>query len=110
MGHAKNLFHPVVLERLESRTLLSTGRAFIDLGRLDDALDVAVQDDGRIVLLGYTEDTPVSNIYGGLTGHFFLARYLPDGSPDPAFGAGGKVVSDFDDFRLAGDLSVGPDG
>ena len=45
----------------------------------DEALDVLLQPDGRIVAVGFT-----ASGYG-------LARYLPDGSLDTSFGAGGRV-------------------
>jgi len=43
---------------------------------------VAVQPNGRIVAAGTSGDD------------FALLRYNPDGSPDPTFGVGGKVVTD----------------
>jgi uncharacterized delta-60 repeat protein len=52
----------------------------------DSGLDVAVQEDGKIVVAG---DVLVSE-----TGHDFgVARYNPDGSPDTTFGSGGKVTT-----------------
>jgi len=41
---------------------------------------VAVQPDGKIVVAG-----------GTAAGGFALARYVPDGSPDPSFGDAGRV-------------------
>ncbi|GAA5481624.1 hypothetical protein Hsar01_00835 [Haloferula sargassicola] len=40
-----------------------------------------LEPDGRILLVGSSD-----------LGDILLVRYLPDGSPDPAFGIGGKVV------------------
>jgi uncharacterized delta-60 repeat protein len=49
---------------------------------------IAVQPDGRIVLAGSSDQ--------GASGmDFALLRLLPDGQPDPSFGAGGKVIVDF---------------
>jgi uncharacterized delta-60 repeat protein len=49
----------------------------------DEAADVAIQSDGRIVVVGTT----------GL-GEFALARYEEDGTLDPTFGGDGKVTAD----------------
>ncbi|WP_405851292.1 calcium-binding protein [Streptomyces sp. NBC_00090] len=45
--------------------------------------DIARQPDGKLVVAGLSE------------GGFALARYLPGGGLDPAFGTGGMVTSDF---------------
>ncbi|MET9894696.1 calcium-binding protein [Streptomyces sp. NPDC006465] len=59
------------------------GRVFTDFGGPDEARDVAVQPDGKIVAAGF----------GG--GEVALARYNADGSPDTGFGGGdGQVSSD----------------
>lgn len=58
-------------------TLMGTG------GR---AYAAALQPDGRIIAAG-DADNPTQ-------GHFALARYLADGSLDPSFGSGGKVLTD----------------
>src|SRR4051812_28280597 len=50
-------------------------------GSLDEAKDVAVRPDGRIVLAG-TSDVNGNN-------DFALARLTPQGALDPLFGAGG---------------------
>src|SRR5438309_218980 len=55
--------------------------------RFDDgdaqARAIAAQPDGRILAAGHA----------GL--RFALARYLPNGTLDPRFGSGGKVITDF---------------
>ena len=52
----------------------------------DSGLDVAVQEDGKILVAG--------DVQGFGTGHDFgVARYNPDGSPDATFGAGGQVIT-----------------
>jgi uncharacterized delta-60 repeat protein len=62
----------------------SGGKVTTDFaGGNDTAFAMAIQADGKIVAAGSTN--------GDL---FALARYRPDGSPDPAFG-GGKVTTDF---------------
>ena len=54
----------------------------------DRALAVAIQPDGRIVVGGETQSGASTS---GVD--FALARYLPDGTLDPVFGSGGKVVT-----------------
>jgi uncharacterized delta-60 repeat protein len=55
-----------------------------DLGtRNDSATGLALQRDGKIVVVGSSLDQ----------GTFLLARYLPDGTLDTTFGASGKVIS-----------------
>ncbi len=52
----------------------------------DSGLDVAVQEDGKIVVAG--------NVTSSGTGvDFAVARYRPNGSPDPTFGSGGQVIT-----------------
>jgi uncharacterized delta-60 repeat protein len=59
-------------------------------GTNDSPAGVALQSDGKIVVAGST-DPP-----GADKGDFAVARYLPDGAPDPAFGGGdGLVTTDF---------------
>jgi uncharacterized delta-60 repeat protein len=56
----------------------------------DEANDVAVQADGKIVLVGLTGVSTDRSRYD-----FALARYNADGSLDTTFGAGGKLTTDF---------------
>ena len=53
----------------------------------DWASGVAVQPDGKVVAAGQT------NVNGPTD--FALARYYPNGTLDPSFGTGGKVITDF---------------
>jgi len=62
-------------------------------GGSDGADAIALQPDGRIILAGLAANGPTAG-YG-------LARYLADGSLDPDFGAGGKVITVFDGFSEA---------
>ncbi|WP_329342860.1 calcium-binding protein [Streptomyces sp. NBC_00663] len=57
------------------------GRVFTDFGAPDEARDVAVQPDGKIVAVGT----------GG--GQVAVARYNADGTPDASFGGGDGQVS-----------------
>src|SRR5262245_57018123 len=90
-------FRPVV-ETLEDRdvptagavdqTFAASGVAFTDVGPLNDSgRALAVQTDGRIVVVGKAEQP-----FGG---DFALARYNADGSLDSSFGTGGMVTTDF---------------
>ena len=47
----------------------------------DDAYGVAIQTDGKIVVVGYAENSSATKRF------MALVRYLPDGSLDPPFGA-----------------------
>ena len=79
---------------LPTGTLDSTfgtdGKVFTDFeGRNDHAFAMALQPDGKMVVVGE------SAIPFGSGSAFALARYLPDGSPDPTFGTNGTVITDF---------------
>jgi uncharacterized delta-60 repeat protein len=55
-------------------------------GSIDDrAQALALQRDGKIVVVGYSND--------GSHKHFALARYGTDGSLDATFGAGGRMIA-----------------
>ncbi|MFF8861847.1 calcium-binding protein [Streptomyces sp. NPDC015139] len=77
------------------------GRVLTDLGGLDQANDVALQSDGRIVSVGSHD------------GDFALTRHLPDGTPDTGFGADGTVTTPLGPEGLddqARGVAVQPDG
>src|SRR3712207_3348549 len=68
-------------------------------GGVDDSgYDVAVQDDGKVVIVGTTRD---SNGFD----RFAVARLEADGDPDPTFGAGGKRVVTFTESNGKFDLA-----
>jgi uncharacterized delta-60 repeat protein/uncharacterized repeat protein (TIGR01451 family) len=81
------------------------GKVTTDLNGSDDvAFSVALQPDGKLVAAGFT-----------LAGNFdfALARYNPDGTLDPGFGAGGKVTADLAGPGLSDEarsVVVQPDG
>ena len=77
------------------------GMQTTDFGRdLEGASDVALQPDGRIVLVGR----------GGPGEDFALARYNPDGSPDLSFAGDGMQTTDFGDVDTASGLVLQGDG
>ena len=51
-----------------------------------------LQDDGKIILTGYTEITRTSETRTYYSMHFALARFNPDGGPDTSFGADGIQI------------------
>lgn len=74
---------------------------------LDEATEVAIQPDGRIVATGWVTQGGVNN---GSTYDFAAARYLPNGSLDPSFGSGGTAFIDFGRGDIAQDSVLQPDG
>ena len=67
----------------------NAGKAIADfLGFWDQARDVAIQTDGRIVTAGFTQTLNNND-------DFAVARFTAAGALDQTFGIGGKVVSDF---------------
>jgi uncharacterized delta-60 repeat protein len=107
---------PPAAERLEPRALLASGgldpsfsfdgRATSDFpsrGQGGSGGDMAVQADGKYVVAGgYADDVGV-------------VRFNPDGSPDIAFGTGGRVRLDFNqgnsnDTEWAEAVAIAPDG
>ena len=106
------LAHPAVavaryrLDGSLDPTFGGDGTILIDFdGRAASARDVALQDDGKVIVVGWTNS-------GSLTGDdFALARFNHDGSLDPTFGAGGLVVTDFGSDADRGEAVVlQPDG
>ena len=66
------------------RRILSNGATkdvVTDFGGADEARALVVQPDGKIVVVGNSD------------GNFAVARYLPDLTPDKAFGQGGQVIT-----------------
>ena len=63
------------------------GKVITSFGGTDQASAVILQPDGKIVVAGQTDT--------GVSIDFALARYLPDGSLDGAFGSGGRVTTNF---------------
>jgi uncharacterized delta-60 repeat protein len=72
----------------------------------DVASGVAIQGDGKIVAAGATGES-------GRLSRFALARYGTDGTLDPTFGDGGKVMTTFVegfDFTIANAVAIQMDG
>ncbi|HEX8146363.1 MAG TPA: Calx-beta domain-containing protein [Pyrinomonadaceae bacterium] len=72
----------------------------------DTAYGVAVQPDGKIVAAGSTSTT-----FNFVDSDFALARYETSGALDQTFGAGGRVLADFDfGYDTAVGVAVAPGG
>ena len=90
-------------------TFDADGRATTDFGSLnDEAYALAIAPTGKIVVAGNTS---------ARNGDFAVARYLPDGSLDTAFGFGGKATADgacpgncFNGFNRGRGVLIYPDG
>ncbi|HMA35031.1 MAG TPA: delta-60 repeat domain-containing protein, partial [Chloroflexia bacterium] len=69
------------------------------------AAAVAAQADGKLVVAGSSQPADPA------AADFVVARCNPDGSPDPAFGDGGRVVTDFAQGpNHAQAVAIQPDG
>src|SRR5438094_959933 len=79
------------------------GRVLTDFGGGDGARALALQADGRIVVAG-------SSSAGAFGSDFALARYNSNGSLDPSFGTGGRVLTDFGGDDEARALALQDDG
>ena len=82
------------------------GIATTDLGGDDDeAYDAALLPDGGIVAVGRTDAAGFTKL------DFGVARYRPDGTPDPGFGSDGIVKTDIlGGGDQANAVAVQPDG
>jgi uncharacterized delta-60 repeat protein len=78
----------------------SDGKVITNFGAyVDQAFDVAIQPDGKIVAAGWSDND------------FALARYNPDGSLDTTFDSDGKVTTDFGStVDMALDVAIQPNG
>ncbi len=74
-------------------TFSGDGRQTTDFGGYEAARGVAIQGDGKIVVVGASSNNSTTN-----GAAFVLARYNPDGSLDTSFSGDGKqaIGSDFD--------------
>lgn len=69
-------------------------------GLQDKALGVAVQPDGKILVVGFTRV--------GTQDDFAIARYLPSGEPDPGFGTQGRTsIAIYEDVQNTQSKIVG---
>jgi uncharacterized delta-60 repeat protein len=79
------------------------GKVVTDLGANDYAFDLAIQDDGGIVVVGERQ--------AATTDRMVVQRYRPNGTLDPDFGAGGTVLTGFGRrFQSANAVAIAPAG
>jgi uncharacterized delta-60 repeat protein len=84
----------------------SGGKVLTNLERTDFANGLAIQPDGKIVVVGGERSAPSGQDYS-----FAAVRYNPDGSLDSTFGGSGYVVTPFTDgLDSAEGAIVQPDG
>jgi len=80
------------------------GTLTTDIAGSGSASSLALQADGKLVAAGSADPGNGSGL------DFALARYLPDGTLDLAFGTGGKLTTDFAGNDRARALAVQADG
>ncbi|CCK27797.1 hypothetical protein BN159_3418 [Streptomyces davaonensis JCM 4913] len=91
-------------------TFSGDGRVLTDFADDDQAYDVAVQSDGKILSVGASTD------YSVLEGRWALTRHNADGTPDTGFGDGGTVTTAINNMEPdlqwseANAVAVQPDG
>ncbi|MBK6541117.1 MAG: hypothetical protein IPG10_07525 [Flavobacteriales bacterium] len=79
------------------------GKVTTALGASDQAFSVALQPDGRIVVVGYSGDVQNDD--------FAVVRYNADGTLDTSFSADGKVTTAIGTSNdVAGSVSIQPNG
>lgn len=78
------------------------GKVITDFGESDGADALAIQEDGKIVVLGGTSTVIYTK--------FALARYNVDGSLDNTFGTDGKVITDIGYRDYAFSIAIQGDG
>lgn len=78
------------------------GKAFADFGGAEVATGLAVQSDGKIVVVGYT------NAAGGED--FALARFDANGTLDKTFSGDGKATTNFGNNDRANSVLIQSDG
>jgi uncharacterized delta-60 repeat protein len=85
------------------------GKVMADLGARNDWVsDVAIQDDGKVLLAGSAITYLTGNVSSGDAA---VARFNPDGSPERWFGDHGVARFDFDGGHdVLAALAVQPDG
>lgn len=86
----------------------SNGKITTDFFRNVDVINaIAIQPDGKIVVGGVAQLAGS----GGTPRVFALARYTSDGRPDPGFGSGGSLTTNFGGtFASVSAIMVQPDG
>ena len=82
----------------------TNGIAIMDIENYDYSEAMAIQPDGKIVVVGKLG----KNEYDEL--RIFLARFNPDGSIDSSFGVNGHVATKFDEAVTCSSIALQEDG
>jgi uncharacterized delta-60 repeat protein len=82
------------------------GASITEIDGVSIAYDVAVQRDGRILVVGGTG----MNTAGGTDNTVALVRYNPDGTLDIPFGDGGLAETKLDQYLEGHSVALQPDG
>lgn len=85
-------------------TFGTSGRVATDISSTDDLYDSVIQEDGKILTVGFSTD-PLSTMKS-----VTLVRYNGDGSLDTTFGSNGKVISPGAADTLATEVAIQSDG
>ncbi|MFI5380557.1 MAG: hypothetical protein ACHRHE_14770 [Tepidisphaerales bacterium] len=85
------------------------GTTVIDLGGLDEPLDMVLAPDGKIVVVGTSQSADQAGDPLQHSG-FWLVRLTPDGVPDSSFGGNGIVQEQLTQPTFAARVALGPDG
>ncbi|MEP6594442.1 MAG: T9SS type A sorting domain-containing protein [Ginsengibacter sp.] len=84
-------------------TFSGDGKQTTDINSSEDiAKSVAIQNDGKIIVAGYT--------WNGSTNQFALVRYNIDGTPDNTFSGDGKQITNFSSECITTSLTIQSDG
>ena len=103
-----SLVHDFALARYNQdgsldETFDEDGKVITSFGSFAVALNVAIQNDGKILVAGYSKDRSVNN--------FTLARYNVNGSLDSTFDGDGKLISPLGAMTVsANSMSIQSDG
>jgi uncharacterized delta-60 repeat protein len=86
-------------------TFSEDGKVTTDIGggREDSIREIALQANGKIVVVGWRNDPVRAN-------DFAVARYNPNGSLDTTFSGDGKLLTNFGAVDSAEDVAIQPDG
>ena len=86
-------------------TFSGDGKVTTDIGggREDSIREIALQANGKIVVVGWRNDPVRAN-------DFAVARYNPNGSLDTTFSGDGKLLTNFGAVDMAEDVAIQPDG
>jgi uncharacterized delta-60 repeat protein len=86
------------------RSFSRDGKTRPNLGGGDSARDVAIQRDGRIVVVGAASPGPQ------IDSDVLVARFKPNGKLDRSFSRDGRAYVDFGDSDLANAVTIHPRG